>query len=305
MKTFWLQLAQAMQEERVALAVVVKAVGSTPRTVGAMQFLTGRGKSAGSVGGGRMESLALEAARKALADGEPRMVDADLQGRPGELRDGICGGRMTLWVGLLDGERDGAWVQELVENPGRRFTLLLRRTDEGVELVPGKIGREEGLSIPIRPVPMLLIAGAGHVGRAVARLADWTGFVVRVQDDRPEWLEETAFPEATMLDPDLAPHLQALAAWEGKRVVVLVTRGFPQDQAVLPHVTKVEGLDYLGVLGSRARWKTLEKDCRDKGIVLPAQPVLRAPVGLNIGAETPEEIAVSIVGEMIACLKEP
>jgi len=303
MKTFWPQLQEALMREPLVLLVVVKALGSTPREVGAMQYRTANGGGSGSVGGGRMEALALEAARKTLADGETRMVDADLQGRPGALRDGICGGRMTLWVGRLEWARDGHWVREIAGNPGRAFTLSFRRDD--VDFAANSSGKEaDGIArIQVVPPPILLIVGAGHIGRAVARLADWTGFVVAVQDDRKEWLETTAFPEGTMLGGGLASHLEMVESWVGRRLVVLVTRGFPQDQAVLPRVAAVEALDYLGVLGSRVRWKALETDCQEKGIVLPSEPVLHAPVGLKIGAETPEEIAVSIVGEMVRCIR--
>ncbi|HEU4678931.1 MAG TPA: XdhC family protein, partial [Terrimicrobiaceae bacterium] len=106
----------------------------------------------------------------------------------------------------------------------------------------------------IDPPPRVLIIGAGHVGRALARQMTQLGFVASVQDDRRELLTPGYFDDGDGLEPDLAACAQKLRAWEGPRYAALVTRGFRQDVDALIRLadqSSLNWLDYLGVMGSK------------------------------------------------------
>ncbi len=274
------------------------AHGSTPRIAGARQFLAADGGHAGTIGGGASEARVLDLARETLADGEPRTFCADLRGRPGDVREGICGGTMQIWITRLDGRRHQALVQKIADQllAGRRLTVCTRL--DGVDPLALE-ATQGGFTDMLDPAPCLLIVGAGHIGRSLARLAAELGFTVAVQDERPEWLAATAFPKGCRLEPDLAAATHALASWEGDRFAALVTRGFSQDIAALDALGAVPSLAYVGLLGSRKRVATVLSAQRATGRPAPDAAILHAPIGLEIGAETPEEIAVSIAAELI------
>jgi xanthine dehydrogenase accessory factor len=248
-------------------------------------------------------------ARETLRDGVWRHVEADFRGRPGDLKDGVCGGVMIVWVRRLDGEADRDTVLRVAQKLSNGKSVVIQTGADEAEPAFGEgiepCGLFEGRFVErIEPAPYLLIVGAGHIGRALAKLADDLGFRVTVQDSRADWLNERAFPAGTILEATVEAAARALGLWEGKHFAVLVTRGFMQDVEALTSLASVREMDYVGVLGSRARVATV------KGQVKWPWPgeVIRAPVGIEIGAQTPEEIAVSIAAEMIqmknACLSK-
>jgi xanthine dehydrogenase accessory factor len=291
---FFDRLSDALTRGPVALATVVAARGSTPRIAGARQFLALDGNQHGTIGGGVTEARVLALARETLADGQPRTFSADLRGRPGDMREGVCGGTMELWIVRLEPATSLALVRAVAASlRAGKCLAFSTRLDAPVPLALEATA--DAFTETLEPAPLLLIVGAGHIGRALARLADDLGFAVAVQDERPDWLDATAFPAACAIEPRLEIAVSALQAWEGERFAVLVTRGFPQDVAALDALATISGLAYVGLLGSRKRVATVLAAHRPA----LAPSVLHAPVGLEIGAETPEEIAVSIAAEII------
>lgn len=295
----------------MALATVVASNGSTPRVAGARQFLTDGGTMAGTIGGGVMESRVLASARQTLSDGRFRSLEGDLFGEPHDLRDGVCGGRMTVWLMRLAGEHDLRVVEQIEQSLrlGKRVNLLTCATGHPrLVLVsqPLAIGLcDAKFAEVIDPPPHVLIVGAGHVGRALARQMIHLGFVASVQDDRREMLIPDNLTDCYELKSDIETCTQQLRVWEGPRYAALVTRGFRQDVEALKRLADQGGigwLDYLGVLGSKRRVATVLTACKQAGLRLPSE-ILHAPIGVQIGAETPEEIAVSIAAEMIRDLR--
>jgi xanthine dehydrogenase accessory factor len=152
---------------------------------------------------------------------------------------------------------------------------------------------------PILPKPVLVVIGAGHVGKAVAHLAHWLGFRVAVNDDRAKFCTPEAVPEADEYYPsamaDLPKHL-AITSWT---YLVLTTRGVDVDVPGLPALLESPAA-YLGVIGSRRRWAETRKQLLKAGMAEEKLARVHTPIGLDIRAETPEEIAVSILGQIIA-----
>jgi xanthine dehydrogenase accessory factor len=152
---------------------------------------------------------------------------------------------------------------------------------------------------PVCEAPELVVVGAGHVGAALARLASHAGFVVTVIDDRPTFANPVRLPEAHAIR--IGDPREILAALPARvdRYVVLVTRGHRLDADCL-RVALDADLAYLGMIGSRRRVARIREWMLEQGASPERLARLHAPIGLDIGAETPAEIAVSILGEMVA-----
>jgi xanthine dehydrogenase accessory factor len=152
-----------------------------------------------------------------------------------------------------------------------------------------------------RPVPDLVIVGAGHIARPMSRLGSMLGFRVWVLDDRPEFATRERFPEATFLirasfdDPfrDVPVHAGSH--------VLLVTRGHRFDYDCLLRVLALDPPPaYIGMIGSRRRVRATFARLLEENVPHHRLEEVHAPVGLDIGAETPEEIAVAVAAELVA-----
>ena len=164
---------------------------------------------------------------------------------------------------------------------------------------PGLCGGQVEVFVePILPSPVLVVVGGGHVGKAVAHLAKWLGFRVAVSDDRPEFCTAEANPDADDFYPVPLAELPLQLTITPQTVLVLTTRGSNVDVAGLPALLDSQA-GYIGVIGSRKRWNTTIKALNQQGISDEILERIHSPIGLGIGAETPEEIAVSILAEIL------
>jgi xanthine dehydrogenase accessory factor len=146
--------------------------------------------------------------------------------------------------------------------------------------------------------PRLLVVGAGHCGRALARAAQFTGFAVTVVDERPEQLEREAFPAAVHL-MRVAPDYSDIPRPGPEDSVAIVSRGHVTDGLALRSLRGVP-MSYIGMIGSNAKRKALFSELMSEGFTSEELARVRIPIGLAIGARTPEEIAIAIVAELIA-----
>ena len=164
---------------------------------------------------------------------------------------------------------------------------------------PGVCGGQVEIYVePLIPKPVLVVVGVGHVGKAVAHLAKWLGFVVAVTDDRPEFCNPKAVPGADLFYPiplEELPSQLKITPWT---YVVLTTRGIDVDIRGLPPILNSNAA-YIGVIGSKRRWATTTKRLKENGVSSELIKRIHSPIGLEIHAETPEEIAVSIMAEII------
>ncbi len=164
---------------------------------------------------------------------------------------------------------------------------------------PGICGGEVTMFVdPLIPPPTLLIVGAGHVGRAVAFLGRWLGFRIVIYDDRPDYATSEAVADADRrLTGPLDEALKDVQ-FTPDTYIVAVTRSYPMDVALLRQVLDVPAA-YIGIMGSRRRVLEVFKALRDEGVPEEKLARVHGPIGLELNAETPEEIAVSILGEII------
>jgi xanthine dehydrogenase accessory factor len=150
----------------------------------------------------------------------------------------------------------------------------------------------------MRPKPTLVVVGGGHVGSAVAYLASWLDFRVVVCDDRPEFATPETVPQGDQFIHCDLVELPERIQIDEHTYVLLTTRGVPLDVAGLPALLKTKAA-YIGVIGSRRRWETTAKELLDKGVAESSIAKVTSPMGLELNAETPEEIALSILAEII------
>ena len=164
---------------------------------------------------------------------------------------------------------------------------------------PGVCGGEVRLYLePHMPTPTVYVVGCGHVGRAVIDLAHWMGFRVVAFDDRPEQADASTLPHAdAVYSGNLSDALLADPPTEETHIV-LVTRNVALDLELLPLLLAAPARS-IGLMGSERRWKTTRQALLERGVAEPALSRIHSPIGLELHAETPEEIAVSNLAEIV------
>ena len=156
---------------------------------------------------------------------------------------------------------------------------------------------------PYLPAPLILIVGGGHVGKAVAHVAKWLGFRVVVSDDRAELCTPEITPDADQfLVCDMADIPKKLEI-DYQTYIILTTRGMVVDVPGLAPLLDTKAA-FIGVIGSQRRWLMTRKELISQGISEEKLDRVHSPVGLELHAETPEEIAISIMAEVIMLRNE-
>ena len=144
----------------------------------------------------------------------------------------------------------------------------------------------------------MLVIGGGHLGKALVHLGKWLGFRVALSDDRPEFCSPESVPGADLYLPVVIADLPRHFQFHSETYIVMPTRGVPFDVEGLPHLLDTPHA-YIGVIGSRRRWATAMKQLQGKGVSAEKLARVHAPMGLELNAETPEEIALSILAEIV------
>lgn len=208
------------------------------------------------------------------------------------------GGRSVGTVGGGDLEHRviQAALQALQDGQPRKLSYSFRDLERGDVGVCG--GEMEVFVEPVQARPTLVVVGGGHVGQAVVHLASWLGFRVVLSDDRPEFATAEAAPGADSYVVGPLAELPAQVEITPETYVMLTTRGVPVDIDGLPALLESPA-GYIGVIGSRRRWEVCAQQLAARGV--PAEQIARvhSPMGLELNAETPEEIAVSMLAEII------
>ncbi len=292
-------LAAALGQGAVVVATVVGVKGSVPRELGAKMLILPEGGCIDTVGGGAGEAKVIRQGLEVLQTGQKQLIEIDLTGATGRATEGICGGWMQVWLERWQGETALALVKQI---------LAGLRLGQSVTLVTPYGKEDPYLSLPsalpnafvetLQPAPMLLIVGAGHVGEQLAKVAALSGFQIAIQDDRPDWANPERYPQAAIY-PQLDQALAALCD-HPQMFVALVTRGYRYDLAALTALLNRElPCCYIGMIGSLRRVQQVYAELEQSGIAAAQLQSIYAPIGLDIGALTPAEIAVSISAELI------
>ena len=233
-----LTLSKAIQEKfSTVLATVIDVTGASPAKVGAQIVLLSDGKTAGTVGGGKLEASILEDARQALSDGKPCLRHYQLAEEGQDAIGTLCGGEVRVFIQ------------------------------------------------PYFPPPQLVIVGGGHIGRPLKLMGEAAGFDVTVVDVCPS--------------VETLPELEQVTLTKDS-FVVLITTDHISDEAALRVALKSE-VPYIGMIGSLAKVRTILGHLQADGISDTDRNRIYAPIGLDLGGNSPQEIAVGILAEIIAC----
>jgi xanthine dehydrogenase accessory factor len=207
-------------------------------------------------------------------------------------------GKFTGTVG--GGELESRVIKAALEslNNGKSQTLAYTMADPS-RGDPGVCGGTVEVFVePILPSALIVVIGAGHVGKAVVHLAKWMGFRVALSDDRAEFCNPEAVPNADAYYPVPMAELVNQLKVTRQTYLVVTSRGSAVDAAGLPSLLDSEAA-YIGVIGSKRRWLTTAKALKEKGVAEDKIAKVHSPMGLELNAETPEEIAVSIMAEIL------
>jgi xanthine dehydrogenase accessory factor len=190
-----------------------------------------------------------------------------------------------------------------VINSGHAKKLEYKLNPEGeLGMICG--GDTEVFIEPVIAAPRLFIFGGGHIGIPLSKMASLADFKVVVLDDRPEYATTARFPEATdVIVSDFKSSFEKLKVSPGS-FIVIVTHGHKGDESVLEGALKTPA-KYIGMIGSRSKNEAVFGHLLTKGFTQSDLDRVHAPVGLRIRAQTPEEIAVSILAEMILVRRSP
>lgn len=306
---FFRRLAEILSDDEAAvLATVVETRGSTPRETGAKMIVRPNGQIFGTIGGGAGEAKVVEAAKMVLRGGAKQVVEIDLSSLQAE---GICGGKMRIWVERWRGAESLRLVNQILANLENGRTAILV-TPFVQQLSPYLLLLTEnqhvtlnGFAELIEPPPVLLVVGAGHVAIELAKIASNVGFEIVLQDDRPEWANKDNFPSVKEILTEPIEKAIHQIPENSQLFVALLTRGFDYDLKALKTILRREKpCVYLGMIGSERRARMVFRELEKQGFSENQLAQIRAPIGLKIGALTPAEIAVSIAAELIFARSE-
>lgn len=312
---------------RGVLATVISRTGSAPRDVGARMFIDENGQSDGTVGGGLIELQVQNAAVERKDNSAAAIMHFQMNAKTVADQGMICGGNVDVLLEPVMA-RHGALYQRLadMERKGKKGIVVTSLTDvfsktlidenlgitgdemsesnamQCLNLVSGArpVISDDGAFLvePVFNRARLYIFGAGHVSQFIAKVAAMVEFAVTVIDDRREFANSARFPEADeIVVEDFVKSFSNLS-FSGSEFVVIVTRGHAHDAVVLREAL-AKDTRYVGMIGSRRKVKMIFDMMRESGFSDEAISKVHAPIGLAIKAETPQEIAVSIVGQLI------
>lgn len=324
--------------ESVVVATILNRSGSAPRAPGTRMAVRSNGSILGTVGGGILEARVQELAAKVFENRKTLVRKFTLTAEDASRMGMICGGEVRILIhfvdaseafesrfyqdaaAVLDAHRQ-AWLvtlipaeDEVFERPrlcliGKdgSFTGTLDRLliSEIIARFSGRepdmvwYGKEGFLVEPLCREGSVFIFGAGHVSRELAPLAKLVGFRTIILDDRQEFANSGRFPlaDAVLVLDSFEKALNRLDIDE-ESYLVLVTRGHAHDKTVLRQALATKA-GYIGMIGSRRKRDAVYEALLDEGFSRTDLERVFSPVGLKIGAETPAEIAVSIVAELI------
>ncbi len=315
---------------------IIQHEGSTPRGVGSSCLVDEAGEVFGTIGGGLVEYRAIEKAKHLLLDGLTSVSTFKMSSKEIEEEGMICGGRVKLFfepvlagdkialeffgnVNQLLKKREQAVLATRISDgshasiPGTRMLVTEHGNIFGTlpgfsslkqvhhtQIIRTPDGKTSALLEPIVQQPELILFGAGHVSTCVAPLAKMVGFRVRVIDDRSEFANKDRFPEADDIKAMPYSDVFEQLGLNQHSYLVIVTRGHSMDKDVLELALKLDiSPAYIGMIGSRRKRDTIYNALMEGGIDQKSLAEVYSPIGLDIGAQTPEEIAVSIIGEII------
>ena len=308
------------------IATVILQAGSAPRDTGAKMFVGEDGKTFGTVGGGRLEFSVCQEAMAIMGKGSTKIVHIRMDAK--EVTSGvmICGGNVDFLLAPVFVKYRTLYGRlEYLEKKGKAGVLVTKFNEssfyktlieENLAINGDALSEDEtktfseyinetaprivnGVLVePLKVSAVLYIFGAGHVSQYIAKVAGMVDFSVKVIDDRAEFANKERFPDADKtIVADIQEAFEQLR-FTGKEFVVIVTRGHQYDAEVLKETLKRK-TRYVGMIGSKRKSRMILEYMKEFGFDDETIAKVYTPIGISIHAETPQEIAISIVAELI------
>ena len=330
-------ISEELENSRdTALASLIWSTGSIPMSEQAKLVLLESGETVGTIGGGCLEAEIYECCRSVLRTGKTERFQYTMtEKQAGE--DGLnCGGSVEIFIEKIYSGAGNLFsaVQLLLKQRatfcsvvglkrGKRILIdeygnILHNDRPGIEtshaielarksfiIRKGFIYKKDDLHSnedvfvePYLPQPKLYIFGGGHVGAEVAKLAKNVGFRVAILDDRPHFANPKRHPYCDEYYTGEIHEMFSQLKIDIHSYILAVTRGHQHDELVVEQALKTSAF-FIGMLGSERKKKILWERLSDRGVEEEALSKVSSPVGMNVGADNPEEIAVSILAELI------
>lgn len=309
-------IAALKQKQPVMLVSVLGNTGSSPRGAGARMAVFEDGHFVGTVGGGAVEHIALDKAVKELKLSQFSQVTYSMEGNAHNDTNMICGGTVTLcfqplkskdlsvlekWLGVLEKDCD-AWLMMRLKSRSVAQFAVYEEGEVPKEIRPFSVHTayyKENLYIePISRKGTVYVFGGGHVGKALVPVLASVDFRVVVYDHRAYLATPENFPDAKAVLCGEYDHFEEKISLTPDDYVVIMTPGHQADFEVLCQAL-AKKTAYVGCIGSRNKIATTRKRLLERGFSMDQVSSLHAPIGLDILAETPGEIAISVAAELI------
>lgn len=276
----------------VVACLLIKSRGSTPASAGALMIVDQSAQTYGTIGGGCVEAEVRRAAVAMMQSRQFGVLQLKLDHDYGWDDGLICGGTIHVAIGELPApEILDAIVSEVERRQATKLTIQSAGEDGPAEF-----------TLDLSAKPRLIIAGAGHVGQALAKLAIDLEFEVTVVDDRADLLEQYFSPPVQTMAGSISDTLRGVPI-DDQTYCVIVTRGHRHDEQALEAVLN-RGAAYVGMIGSRRKVKLIFDDLAERGMPAAELQKVHAPIGLGIGAVTVPEIALSIAAQLVEVRRE-
>jgi xanthine dehydrogenase accessory factor len=326
--------------EPVALATVVSVHGSAPRGTGATLAVSAGGEISGSVSGGCVEPAVIEEGLRSIRTGRPSLLHFGITEEQNVEQIGLsCGGEIRVFVERLGdvgqlgasiaGERpiaratviggastDAAGASVVVPEVGEPMGSLgdpaldaavarvarerLARGESGTERLATAAGDEREVFFAVFPAPpSLIIIGAGHISIPLSAIAHILGYHVTVVDARETFATRERFPDADELLVEWPDEALARLPLTGSTAIAVLTHDAKFDEPSL-RVAVNAPVGYIGAIGSRGTRRERDERLRAAGVTDEQLARIHGPIGLDIGARSPEEIALAIMAQIVA-----
>ena len=292
---------------RVATATVVATERSAPRDPGAVLALSERGDVAGSVTGGCVEPAVYEEARDVLEGGAPRLLTYGIADEEAFEVGLSCGGTVHIFVARAEPQIVRPLAEAIAAGRSIALATTVTGPNAGVQhlVEPARetaLVEEDGERVFVAsfaPPPRMYVFGAVDHAGAVARIGRFLGYRVTVCDARARFATAERFPDADELVVDWPDRFLAAAPVDERTAIVVLTHDHKFDVPLLTVALRTPAA-YIGAMGSRRTTDERADRLRAEGVTEEQLARLHAPIGLPIGARTPEEVAVAVAAELVS-----
>jgi xanthine dehydrogenase accessory factor len=293
------------QGEDFAWVSILGTKGSSPRHSGADMLVRADGSIAGTIGGGPLEATCIAQAAEVMRTRKGRLMEFD-SGRLGM----ACGGSVQVLMERIDATDEATrdllaevldlwqsgrrgWLVTAVQRQGEEDVTVRRSLADSCSAVAGEHVQQIGTQ------GAAYIFGAGHCGQSLAPVLSNLGFYTVVIDDRSDFANRGRFPTADRIEvPESFEGVVRTLPVDEDSYLVIVTRGHAHDKSVLAQALRTPAA-YIGMIGSTRKVADTFKSLGEQGFSADDIARVHAPIGLPIGAETPEEIAISIAAQLV------